>query len=508
MLPASPVTRLSILMTDGYKFSMAEAGFPLRPETFYYTHRKGGWQYVPLDIKAFILDRLPRATAEEYAYLDTHNYSLSAGTRAAIGKVDEVDVAALPKGSWFFEREPVFSVTGPSVLASQLEPMVLQINRRIQIATCALRTPEKLAEMVEFATCEEEKQITVETLEAIGVPVPKITVREQDYYDAVYARAKRLVEIVKDPNRIIEVGLRAASCMEQHLIALRAIKAAGIMRTSNVYGAMLLGMIPIGTMGHEHIQRFGRSYPAFCAMRDRVPGFISYLPDTFTTLGEGVPSALQAMAEVPGRDSAIRFDAEHAIESQYLASIAMARERGQNPYLILESGWDEVKTVRFEMLREMMHVPADRQGYGYGNYLVKPPWKHFGRDDVAAVYKLSKSIVGRQKMGDEPGAAKESIPGDIVVWRPKLDSAGYTGPRGWVAQRGENWKPPVPAVLLSGLSEVPASCRFSAKEIASFDRNQNLGPIALSPETQRLRDACYRERSLAIAEAASFSGRA
>jgi nicotinic acid phosphoribosyltransferase len=509
MIP-STLALLSLLMTDGYKFSMAEAGFPLRPETFYCAHRKGGWQYVPLDIKAFIESGLPQAGAqmdEDFAYLDTHGYSLSAGSRSAARSADKVSVTALPKGSWFYEREPIFSVTGPSLLASALEPMVLQVNRRIQVATCALRTPEKLKEMVENATCEEEKQITVETLTSMGIPVPAIVVREQDYYDAVRARAERLVAIVRDPNRIIEVGLRACSCMGQHLIALRAIRDAGILRTSNVYGAKLLGMIPIGTMGHEHIQRFGSSYAAFVAMRDRVPGFISYLPDTFTTLGEGVPSALHAMADVPGRDSAIRFDAEHAIRSQYLATIAMAREQGQNPYFILESGWDEVKTVEFEYLREMMGVPADRQGYGYGNYLVKPPWLHFGRDDVAAVYKLCLSIVGCQKMGDEPGAAKESIPGDVVLWRPHLGMAGYSGPCGWVAQRGENWKPPVPATLLSGADMIPPAVRFTARDVSDFLRNKNLGPLALSPETQRLRDECYRRRERAIAEAASFAGR-
>jgi len=48
MLPSSIIT--SILASDGYKFSMAEAGFPLRPETFYGSHRRGGWQCVPLDI--------------------------------------------------------------------------------------------------------------------------------------------------------------------------------------------------------------------------------------------------------------------------------------------------------------------------------------------------------------------------------------------------------------------------------------------------------------------------
>ena len=37
----------SLLATDGYKFSMAEAGWPLRTETFYYSHRKGGPQVLP-----------------------------------------------------------------------------------------------------------------------------------------------------------------------------------------------------------------------------------------------------------------------------------------------------------------------------------------------------------------------------------------------------------------------------------------------------------------------------
>jgi hypothetical protein len=32
----------SPLCTDAYKFSMAEAGWPLRTEIFYYAHRKGG----------------------------------------------------------------------------------------------------------------------------------------------------------------------------------------------------------------------------------------------------------------------------------------------------------------------------------------------------------------------------------------------------------------------------------------------------------------------------------
>lgn len=497
----------SLLLTDAYKFPMAEAGAPLRPEVFYGSHRKGGWQYVPLDIVAHVKGLLPDAAPEEYTYLDQHSYSLGAGSRAAYARTDEVEVRALPKGSWFYDREPIFSVAGPSALASWPEPLALQINRRIQVATCALLTPERLPEMVGNATCDEEANITRETLDSVGVACPAISVRTQDYFDAVLERARRLVAIVGDPNRLFEVGLRAASCPEQHLIALTALREAGVLRTSHVYGAQQLGMTPVGTMGHEHIQRHGASYPAFLAMRDRVPGFVSYLPDTYSTLFEGVPAALQAMAETPSRDAAIRFDAEAYIREQYIASVAMARSRGLDPRWFLESGWDDVKTVEFEQLRDMLGVPRARQGYGLGNFLIKPPWAHFGRDDVQAVYKLSKTgPFGRQKVGDEPGATKESIAGDLVLWRPHLGMAGYDGPVGFVAQRGEKWKPPVSATLLTGAAEVPVSVRFNVNDVRAFAR-RTYAPLALSPETTLLREQCYRARAAAIAEAASFGGR-
>ena len=493
---------LSLLATDGYKFSMAESGAPLRTETFYYSHRKGGWQYVPLDIEAFVKGLLPTVSEETFAYLDTHGYFLGAGSRAAFAMKDKVTVKALPKGSWFYNREPVFSVTGPSAIISWLEPMVLQINRRIQIATCALLHPEKLKEMVGNATCEEEKRITEETLVSLNLPCPEIIVREQDYYDAVYARAKRMVEIVNDPNRLFEVGLRACSCMEQHLIALRAIRDAGILRTSNVYGAHILGMIPVGTMGHEHIQRHGSSYGAFVAARDRLPGFISYLPDTYSTLFEGVPAAIRAMQQEPDRNAGIRFDSEHGIRGHFTSTVCMCREGSVEPNLTLESGWDDVKTIEFETLGEVLGWPKHRQSYGLGNFFVMPPWAHFGRDTVAAVFKLSFSNIARMKMGDEPGGAKESIPGKPIVWRPHLGMANYTGPISYIAQEGENWQPPVPASLLSGFRPNDGDTgplRFSPNDIKDFTLRRST-EVALSPETQRIRAECFRLRAEAISK--------
>jgi hypothetical protein len=43
---------------------MAEAGWPLRTETFYYSHRKGGPQVLPVDVPAFVRSLLPKRAGE------------------------------------------------------------------------------------------------------------------------------------------------------------------------------------------------------------------------------------------------------------------------------------------------------------------------------------------------------------------------------------------------------------------------------------------------------------
>ncbi len=74
----------SLLATDGYKFSMAEAGWPLRTETFYYSHRKGGPQVLPVDVPAFVRSLLPRPADDDYRYLAEHSYEMGSGFKAAI----------------------------------------------------------------------------------------------------------------------------------------------------------------------------------------------------------------------------------------------------------------------------------------------------------------------------------------------------------------------------------------------------------------------------------------
>lgn len=475
----------SVLATDGYKFSMAEAGWPLRQETFYYSHRYGGPQILPVDVESFVRNFLPEPKPEDYVYLAAHEYEMGCGFKTAITHRHRLVVNSIPRGSWFLEREPVFTLGGPSALVSWVEPLVLMLNFRIQVATLALTDREALAAAVSVVTCERQKEIVHETLDSVQVPAPSIRADPEGYFEKVRTSVKRLVRIVENPARIFEVGMRAATCLEQHEIALRACRDEGVTRTSNVLLAARLGMIPVGTMGHEHVQRYGSDEAAFRAMRDRRPYRSSFLLDTFDTLRSGVPAAYQLIAEDTTRGDAIRYDSGDKV-TQYLKACDEARALGIHPVHILEDGFDEELTHQFEKLRCQVGLSPQEQLYGYGGYLVsRPAFSPLSRDRVSAVWKLTWT--GRtptMKFADEAGGGKESIPGVPVVFRRQCG----TGPLGIVGQDTE--KPPAGYVRLTGGSDVASPLTLVSAAPS------NVRMVEYSPTTRTLVEDLRRERDL------------
>lgn len=424
-----------LLLTDGYKFSMAEAGWPLRRETFYYSHRKGGLHLLPFDVEAEVRAVLPDERPDDFAWLTAHDYELGSGTRTALRSKDVV-VRALPKFSVFADREPVFSVTGASALMSWLEPLALTWSYRIQVATLALTRPDDLLAAVGVVTCERQAELVRQTLDAVKVKAPSLRVDSGAYVERVRTRTAELVSIVGNPDRIFEVGLRAATCPEQHLLALEGVKAAGVKRTSNVEGARQLGMIPVGTMGHEHIQRYGSDDAAFRAMVERRYQRSSFLLDTFDTERFGIPAAYTLIEERKGQGDSVRFDSGEK-ESQYRFAIAEAKRRGIRPVMILEDGFDAAQTRQFETLRQEVGWGENEQSYGYGGYLVaQTSGSSLTRDRVSAVYKLSQTgHRAAMKFGNEANAGKQSFPGRPVLFRRRAGAGG--GPFGVVGQEGE-----------------------------------------------------------------------
>lgn len=477
---------VSVLATDGYKLSMAEAGWPLRRETFHYSHRRGGPQLVPFDVERELRALCPAPVADDYAFLLQHEYELGAGFKAAIARAGELSVQALPKGAVFFGREPVFSVTGPSALVSWLEPLLLQWSYRIQVATLAWRAPHELAAAVGVVTCERQKALALEAIDFAGVQAPPIRVDEAGYVARVKAQVDALAQVTGSPARLFEVGLRAASCMDQHLLALAGCKAAGLTRTSNAYGAKLLGLTPVGTMGHEHVQRYGSDDAAFRAMTERRPQRSSFLLDTFDTLASGLPAALRLIAERPNEKDSIRYDSGDK-ELQYREAVRQAKALGVRPVHILEDGFDVEQTARFEVLRRELGVEPQEQVYGYGGYLVaRTSGSPLTRDRVAAVYKLSQTGHSpTMKFGNEAGSGKQSIPGRPVLFRRVEGDGplGVVGQEGEVAPRGYR--------QLTGAAALPVPPPASVGEGAAAP--------ALSEATAALVAACT---------AKAFAGRA
>lgn len=463
-----------LLLTDGYKFSMAEAGWPLRPETFYYSHRKGGLQVLPFDVEAELKSVLPAVNPGDWEYLSKNDYELGSAVKAAV-QSRSLKVSALPRFSVFHDREPVFSVTGPSALVSWLEPVLLQWSFRIQVATVALFRPDELSAAVAVATCEQQKQLVLATLDAVGVKAPEIRVDSDGYVERVRARVAELAGILGDPSRMFEVGLRAATCPEQHLLALEGAKRAGLSRTSNVYGAQQLGLVPVGTMGHEHIQRYGSDDAAFRAMVERRYQRSSFLLDTFDTVTSGIPTAFRIIQERPGAQDSIRYDSGDK-EAQYRFAAAEAKRLGIRPVQILEDGFDAKQTLQFEVLREEVGWKPEEQVYGYGGYLVaQTSGSPLTRDRVSAVYKLSQTgHTPTMKFGNESGGGKQSVPGKPVLFRRRAGAHG--GPFGIVGQEGE--AAPEGYELLTGAE---------AKAVPTRQEQRDLR-MAHSPATQALID--------------------
>jgi len=484
----------SILETDGYKFSMAEAGWPLRQETFYYSHRKGGPMVLPVDVRKFIKARMPFRSRQDEIFLESQEYSLGIGALAALEAHESVKIWSLNRNSIFYPGEPVFTLTGPSALVSWFEPILLQLNFVIQVATLALTDQELFKAQMAVRNSEHEVLLIKEILDLIGVKAPPMEARPEEYRKAVTAAARALIAAVEDPTRLFEVGLRSATCPEMHQIALEGCQAAGITRTSSVWGAHKLsmrgpaGMKAVGTMGHEHVMRYGNDEAAFRAMRDRRPYRSSYLLDTFDTFLSGIPAAFRVMAENPRLGDSIRYDSGNK-EAQYLFAEARAREMGLEPVHILEDAFTLEQTVHFEALRKQLGVPATRQFYGYGGALVaKPAFGDLHRDKVAAVYKLSQTgPKAVMKFGNEANGAKMSIPGRPVVWR-RIGAPGDEPP-GIIAQEGEkierggysrDWVFDIP-ISLNGIGERLAAARAATER-----------PV-WSPETQGLREDLKKE---------------
>jgi nicotinic acid phosphoribosyltransferase len=455
--------KANVLMSDGYKFSMAQAGFPLREETFYLSFRKPGRYYIPFDLERIVNALLPDSCAG-LSFASQYGYGLTSGMEDAVeGKVR---VWCAPKGSWVLQREPILTVTGPSFLVSWLEPMLIWLQFPIQVATECLLNKFSMFD----CTCESEAAIVHEVLGAIQYMETVSIQIDPDYPQRVRSRAHALVQAVSR-NRVFEVGMRSATCMEMHEIALRECEEVGVGATSNVFLARKLGMRPVGTTGHEHQQRWGDDLTAFRAIRDIRGWKPSYLFDTYDTLGKGIPAAIQAMTEIPVEGAgvcAVRFDSGDQ-EEQLRRFVQAEKDKGIQPDYIFMDGINTDKALAFEELIRSLEIDPRRCSYGSGGFLVcEASGIPLTRNRVSAVYKLCQTTGVPVMKFSVP--SKSSVPGNPVIFRCVGESDQPLPVAGLIGQAGE--KPPKGFIALQPQEECPDQALT--------------GDVGESPETRRL----------------------
>ena len=394
------------MATDGYKFSMAEAGWPLRTETFHYSHRKGR--------SSSAARRRRRVRALAAAQTDRRRLPLSRRALLRDGarlqsrhRSDETLSRSAPCPRRRLLRSASRSSRSPvrPPLVSWLEPLVLMLHYRIQVASRRRRGPRRdlrapARDRPRDARCRRP------------LPRPRSRVDSDGYYRRVLAAAKALVEAVKDPDRIFEVGMRSASCLEQHEIALRACLEAGVQTHQQRPARPHAGNDSRGHHGP-------RARSALRRGRARVPRDARAPPRPLELPARHLrhdpqrhPRRVQLIrGSQPRRLHPLRLGRQgEAVPLRRRACEEPGHPPRHDPRGRL--GLSRSRSASRPCARKSAGSPTE-QFYGYGGHLVAATAPGaLTRDRVAAVWKLSQTGgTSTMKFADDANRGKESVPG-------------------------------------------------------------------------------------------------
>ena len=358
---------ISAAFTDLYELTMAQGYFshdmdrPAAFEAFFRHHPFGGGYSVFAGLEPLLQDLEDiRFQPEDLVYLE----SLGIFSPAFLSRLEAFrfggEVWAVPEGEVIFPREPLVRVRGGLIECQIIEGLLLnRINFQSLVAT----------------------------------------------------KAARVCHAARD-GKVMEFGLRRAQGPDGANSATRASYIGGAMGTSNVMGARLFGIPPLGTMAHSWIMAFPSEYASFEAYAELYPDATIFLVDTYDTLGSGMPNAIKAGRRLAerGKRFGVRLDSG---DIQYLAEEArkMLDAAGfRDAFIVASNDLDE------EIIEALTAAGAPVDIWGVGTRLVT------GGSDSAfsGVYKLASveregRMESAMKFSDNPDKSTE--PGVKEVYR-------------------------------------------------------------------------------------------
>ncbi|HIW35048.1 MAG TPA: nicotinate phosphoribosyltransferase [Candidatus Paenibacillus intestinavium] len=233
-----------------------------------------------------------------------------------------------------------------------------------------------------------------------------------NYQSLIATKAARIKQVA--PHDILmEFGTRRAQEADAAIWGARAACLVGFHATSNLRAAMLFNLPAKGTHAHAWVQIHDSEQQAFDRYAEALPDDVTLLVDTYDTLREGVPHAIETARKLAAkgkRMKAIRLDSG---DLAYLSK--RARE------MLDEAGFPDVKIVASNDLDENIIVELKAQGaridsWGIGTKLITAS----DNPALGGVYKLvAKEWNGQYepviKISGNPG--KITTPGKKNVYR-------------------------------------------------------------------------------------------
>lgn len=201
------------------------------------------------------------------------------------------------------------------------------------------------------------------------------------YESMVATKARAIKEILGDPKRFIEVGLRSTVTDVQHMDALyAALVGGGIDFTSSEGGACANKIRSGGTIGHRYLETFVSEEKAFrFAIEGSDPRGVTLLIDLVDSM-QGLKKAIDLKVEYRdcGKPIGARLDSGTVedLKNQVRYYLTRTNELGltdpKRDYLVVEGidSLEELKEIEEMMIREFGQEARARVLYGAGGLLV------------------------------------------------------------------------------------------------------------------------------------------